>query len=73
MADTKTQILLQALKLLQSQGYNATTIAQIAKRLKIKTSGVHYYFPYKGRSCNRSRCELSRCFQPEIGRNRCSV
>ena len=47
MADTKTQILLQALKLLQSQGYNATTIAQIAKRLKIKTSGVHYYFPYK--------------------------
>ena len=47
MTDTKLQILAQALKLLQSQGYNATTIAQIAEKLSIKTSGIHYYFPYK--------------------------
>lgn len=47
MSDTKGEILNLARKLLQSQGYNGTSYAQIAAQLGLKTSGIHYYFPYK--------------------------
>ncbi|HEX2909561.1 MAG TPA: TetR/AcrR family transcriptional regulator [Chloroflexia bacterium] len=45
--DTATRIMDVALKLMQQQGYNAFSYADIAEEVKIRKASIHYYFPGK--------------------------
>lgn len=45
--DTRGEILAQAAKLIFDQGYEATTMRQIAARLKIKPGSLYYHFESK--------------------------
>ena len=45
--DTREEILAQAAKLIFDQGYEATTMRQIAGRLKIKPGSLYYHFESK--------------------------
>jgi TetR/AcrR family transcriptional regulator, transcriptional repressor for nem operon len=46
-----TAILDVAQELLQTRGFNAFSIKDLADRLRIRTSSVHYYFPTKADLC----------------------
>lgn len=47
MADTRTQLLDVAQRLVQRRGYNAFSFKDLAKAVEIKTASVHYHFPSK--------------------------
>ena len=44
---TRTQVLDEAQELAQTRGYNAFSYRDLAHRIGIKTSSIHYYFPAK--------------------------
>lgn len=46
-ADTRTLILDTAQHLVQTQGYNAFSYADIAARIGIRKASIHYHFPSK--------------------------
>ncbi len=46
-ADTRTLILDAAQQLVQTQGYNAFSYADIAARVGIRKASIHYHFPSK--------------------------
>ncbi len=46
-ADTRTLILDTAQQLVQTQGYNAFSYADIAARVGIRKASIHYHFPSK--------------------------
>ena len=43
----RTQVLNEAQDLVQTRGYNAFSYRDLATRIGIKTSSIHYYFPAK--------------------------
>lgn len=43
----KKKILIEAENLIQTKGYNAFSYRDIAEKIGIKTSSIHYYFPTK--------------------------
>ena len=43
----RTQVLDEAQELAQTRGYNAFSYRDLAHRIGIKTSSIHYYFPAK--------------------------
>jgi TetR/AcrR family transcriptional repressor of nem operon len=45
--NTKDQIIKEASNLCQSVGVNGFSFGDLAKRIGIKTSSIHYYFPQK--------------------------
>ncbi|HCW07810.1 MAG TPA: TetR/AcrR family transcriptional regulator, partial [Cytophagales bacterium] len=47
MISTKDQIIQLSDTLIRDQGYNAFSFYDIAQKLKIKNSSIHYYFPTK--------------------------
>jgi len=49
--DTRTAILDAAQDLLQTRGYNAFSIKDLAERIGIRTSSIHYHFPTKADLC----------------------
>src|SRR3954464_1394603 len=49
--DTRTVILDAAQELLQTRGFNAFSIKDLAERVEIRTSSVHYHFPTKTDLC----------------------
>lgn len=44
---TQEQILLAAMELIQTQGYNAFSYKDLSRIVQIKTSSIHYYYPKK--------------------------
>ncbi len=48
MSKTVSKILDTAQELVQTRGYNAFSYRDLAERVGIKTSSIHYYFPTKG-------------------------
>src|SRR5579859_1309299 len=46
-ADTRTLVLDAAQQLVQTQGYNAFSYADIAARVGIRKASIHYHFPSK--------------------------
>src|SRR4051812_28724325 len=51
ITDTRTAILDAAQELLQTRGFNAFSIKDLAERVQIRTSSIHYHFPTKGDLC----------------------
>lgn len=49
--DTRTLILDTAQELLQTKGFHAFSIKDLAERVKIRTSSIHYHFPTKADLC----------------------
>src|SRR5208337_1164864 len=49
--ETKSAILDVAQELLQTRGFNAFSIKDLADRVRIRTSSIHYYFPTKADLC----------------------
>jgi TetR/AcrR family transcriptional repressor of nem operon len=49
--DTKTMILDVAQELLETRGFNAFSIKDLAERVSIRTSSIHYHFPTKADLC----------------------
>ncbi len=49
--DTRTAILDAAQELLQTRGFNAFSIKDLAERIGIRTSSIHYHFPTKADLC----------------------
>ncbi len=49
--DTASMILDVAQQLLQTRGYNGFSIKDVASRLQIRTSSLHYHFPTKADLC----------------------
>src|SRR3954469_17970905 len=64
MNDTRSAILDVAQELLQTRGFNAFSIKDLAERVQIRTSSVHYYFPTKADLC---RALISRHRQRVAG------
>jgi TetR/AcrR family transcriptional repressor of nem operon len=62
--DTRTAILDVAQELLQTRGFNAFSIKDLAERVEIRTSSIHYHFPTKGDLC---RALISRHRQRVAG------
>src|SRR3954469_4691076 len=51
ISDTRTMVLDAAQELLQTRGFNAFSIKDLAERVKIRTSSIHYHFPTKADLC----------------------
>jgi len=51
MNQTMSTILDVAQELVQTRGYNAFSIKDIANRVEMRTSSIHYYFPTKADLC----------------------
>jgi TetR/AcrR family transcriptional repressor of nem operon len=51
VTDTRTAILDAAQELLQTRGFNAFSIKDLAERVQIRTSSIHYHFPTKADLC----------------------
>ena len=49
--ETRSSILDVAQELLQTRGFNAFSIKDLADRVGIRTSSIHYYFPTKADLC----------------------
>src|SRR3954466_5782059 len=62
--DTRTVILDTAQELLQTRGFNAFSIKDLAERVQIRTSSIHYYFPTKADLC---RALISRHRERVVG------
>jgi len=62
--DTMSAILDVAQELVQTRGYNAFSIKDLADRVEIRTSSIHYYFPTKAHLC---RTLISRLRQRVAG------
>jgi TetR/AcrR family transcriptional repressor of nem operon len=45
--DTRAELIMVAMELIQTRGYNAFSYQDLADRLKIRKASIHYYFPTK--------------------------
>ena len=54
----REQLLAHALELIQRRGYNGFSYRDLAELVGVKTSSIHYYFPYSGDRPMRNKCRV---------------